>query len=120
MMEEFPRIAVVGSRDFFSQDMVERFVYLLPRKWTIVSGGARGVDKWAEQTAKHHRRHTDIYEPDWKKYGKVAGFIRNNEIVRNCDIVVAFWDGRSKGTKHSIQLARYLNKPCIIVKGQGV
>lgn len=114
---QFPRIAVVGSRDFKSQYAVERLVYLMPQTWTVVTGGARGVDKWAEQTARHYLRDVVVYEPDWKKYGKSAGFIRNNEIVRDCDVVVAFWDGKSKGTKHSIQLARYLKKPCIILRG---
>lgn len=111
----FPKIAVVGSRDFPDQRIVERFVFLLPRHWTIVSGGARGVDRWAEETANYWRRHTDIYPANWNKYGKSAGYIRNNEIVNNCDIVVAFWDLKSKGTKHTIQLARSLNKPCIII-----
>jgi hypothetical protein len=112
----FPRIAIVGSRDFPSQWVVERFVYELPRSWTVVSGGARGVDKWAEVCALHHRRDVVVYEADWAKHGKAAGFIRNNTIVRDCDVVVAFWDGSSKGTRHSIQLAKYLKIPCIIVR----
>lgn len=112
----FPRIAVVGSRDYFSKYLVERFVYLLPREWTVVSGGSRGVDSWAEQTAQHHFRYVDVYYANWKKFGKSAGFIRNNEIVNNCDAVVAFWDGKSKGTRHTIQLAKNLNKPCIIIR----
>jgi len=116
MTTRFPRIAIVGSRDFPSQWAVESFVYQLPRSWTIVSGGARGVDKWAAQTALHHRRDLVVYEADWPKHGKAAGFIRNNEIVRNADIVVAFWDGKSKGTKHSIQLCKYLKVPCVIVR----
>lgn len=115
-MTRFPRIAVVGSRDFPHQHLVERFVYLLPKRWTVVSGGARGVDKWAEETAKQWRRPTKIYRPEWNKYGKKAGYIRNNQIVRNSDVVVAFWDGQSRGTKHSMQLAEYFGKPCIIVR----
>lgn len=110
------RVAVVGSRDFPSQYIVERFVYELPPDVVIVSGGARGVDTWAEQTAKHHGRTVDIYIPNWSAHGKSAGFIRNNTIVRNCDIVVAFWYNNSKGTKHTIQLAKYLKKPCVIVE----
>jgi len=115
-MSRFPKVAIVGSRDFPSRHLVERVIYLLPRDWTVVSGGARGVDKWAEIAAKHHSRETEIYEAEWNKHGKSAGFIRNNTIVRNCDVVVAFWDGKSKGTRHTIQLAKYLNKPCIIVR----
>lgn len=112
----FIRVAIVGSRDFCSKNLVERFVYLLPKEWTIISGGARGVDSWAEETANHHSRHTVIHRPNWKKFGKAAGFIRNNTIIRDSDVVVAFWDGKSKGTRHSIQLAKNLNKICFVVK----
>lgn len=115
-MTHFPRVAVIGSRGFAYPYVVERFVYLLPKSWTIVSGGARGVDTWAYETAKHHTRHVEVYNADWKKFGKYAGFIRNNEIVKNSDVVVAFWDGSSKGTRHSVQLARNLNKPVFIIR----
>ena len=115
-MTRFPKVAVVGSREYPKQAVVERFVYLMPKHWTLVSGGARGVDKWAETTAKHWNRPTKIYNAQWNKYGPKAGFIRNNDIVRGCDIVVAFWDGKSKGTRHTIQLADYLGKPYIIVR----
>ena len=49
------------------------------------------------------------------KYGKRAGFIRNCEMVDCCDGVVVFWDGKSKGTKHTIDYASKRGKPCIIV-----
>lgn len=81
-----------------------------------MSGGARGVDSWAVATALHHGRETLVFEPDWAKHGKVAGFVRNNEIVRNCDLVVAFHFGNSKGTKHTIGLCKYLKVPCLVVK----
>ncbi len=110
------RFAVVGSRDFPSEDMVVSTVYRLPRNAIIVSGGAKGVDTWAEKTARYHGKVVDIYPANWKKYGKSAGFIRNNDIIKNSDIVIAFLHNGSRGTKHSISLAKYLNKPCIIVR----
>jgi len=110
------RIGIVGSRDFPSQYLVERVVYELPKDAVIVSGGARGVDSWAAATALHHGRETVVHKPDWGKHGKVAGFIRNNEIVRDCDLVVAFYDGKSRGTKHTISLCSYLGVPCVVVK----
>ena len=55
------RLAVVGSRGFPSQYLVERIVYELPLNIELVSGGARGVDTWAEQTAKHHNRVITVY-----------------------------------------------------------
>jgi len=111
-----PRVAIVGSRDFPSQYIVERFIYKLPEHWVIISGGARGVDTFVEKTALHHHRDMIVYKPDWAKFGKNAGFMRNNTIVRDADMVVAFHHNNSKGTKHSIQLAKYLNKPCVIVR----
>jgi len=113
---DFIKVAIVGSRDFPSQYLVERLVYELPRDVTIVSGGARGVDTWAELTALHHKRETVVYRADWAKHGRVAGFVRNNEIVRNSDIIVAFHHMGSKGTKHTISLCKYLGKPCIVVR----
>ena len=47
-----------------------------------------------------------IFPAEWKKYGKRAGYIRNHDIIKNSDHVVAFWDGKSRGTLHSIELAR--------------
>jgi hypothetical protein len=114
-MSRFPRIAIVGSRDYPSQHLVERFTYLIPRQWTIISGGARGVDKWAEETAKQWNRPIRVHKPQWGIYGKRAGFIRNNAIVRDSDIVVAFHHNNSRGTAHTISLAKYLSVPCIIV-----
>ena len=62
---------------------------------TIVSGGAFGADALAEHYAKWKRLKYKIHRPDWKKYGKLAGFIRNKLIINDCDILVAFWDGTS-------------------------
>lgn len=117
-MSRYIRLAIVGSRNFCSQYLVERFVYELPDKVVIVTGGARGVDTWAEETAKHHNRDVQVHRANWKKHGKMAGFLRNNAIIRDCDLVAAFWDGSSKGTRHSIQLAKYLGKDCIIVRAK--
>lgn len=115
-MSKFPAVAIVGSREFPHKEMIESFVYSLPKHWTIVSGGARGVDSWAIETAEYHHRHTMVFIAEWHKYGRSAGFIRNNKIVRNCDVVVAFWDGSSKGTRHTIQLSKNLGRPCIVVR----
>ena len=115
-MDEFIKLAVIGSRDFPSQYLVERIIYELPAQLRLISGGARGVDTWVELTAKHHNRWIDVYSANWSKHGKSAGFVRNNQIIKNSDLVLAFWDGKSRGTKHSIQLAKYLGKSCIVVR----
>ena len=46
------------------------------------------------------------FPADWDKYGKAAGYKRNGEMARNADALIAFWDGKSRGTKHMIDLAK--------------
>lgn len=113
------KIAVVGSRNFKDKDFVEKTVCkVLQNGDTFVSGGARGVDSWAEdsieilETGIHNFEiKRKIFKPEWDKYGKRAGFLRNKLIVDEADKVIAFWDGKSKGTKHSIDLAIQAGKP---------
>ena len=60
----------------------------------------------AELYAREKGIKLTIFPADWEKYGKSAGMIRNKDIINNCDVCVAFWDGISKGTKNSISLAQ--------------
>lgn len=101
------KIAVVGSRDasLYMLGIVRDYIKSLPRDAIVISGGARGVDKVAEATAESLGIKTLIFEADWDGQGKGAGFIRNREIIAEAEYVVAFWDGKSKGTKHTIDCA---------------
>lgn len=114
------RIAVVGSREFPDEKLVREYVAgLEPNEVTIISGGARGVDSWAEDEAESWGIPTDIYPADWEAHGKSAGFRRNRTMVNEADVVVAFWDGESNGTRHSIKLAMDAGKPLdIYVRGK--
>ncbi len=105
------RLAIVGSRTITSfrwfrseLDKIldeEEFV-----PGAIISGGARGVDSLAERWARSHRIPLVIFYPEWNKYGKRAGFIRNQQIVGACDKLVAFIENNSAGTVDSISLAK--------------
>ena len=110
------RIAIVGSREYPKAELIKQFVFDLANKdtITIVSGGARGVDSIAEQAAKDVGIATDIYLADWDGKGKAAGYIRNKEIVANCDRIVAFWDHKSRGTAHTIKIGLDAGKPVTI------
>lgn len=106
------KVAVVGSRIDQSdtrypavRNMVMSMVESIPYPCTIISGGARGVDSFAEEGAKAVAQKFICFPADWDTYGKRAGYMRNERIVDAADIVLAFWDGESKGTKHSIDLA---------------
>ena len=84
--------------------------------FTLISGGARGADRLAERFADEHNLKKIIHKPDWNKCGRAAGFMRNAKIIADSDVLVAFWDGKSRGTKDSIEKARKKNITVITVK----
>ena len=107
------KIAVIGSRDFDNRILLsEILIEYLPQITCLISGGCRGTDKMAEEWAIAHSIPTLIFEPNWAAYGKSAGVMRSKEIIDNCDLCIAFWDGLSKGTSNGIRYCRKINKPC--------
>lgn len=108
-------VAIVGSRDFPDLDAVRRYVCALPPGTVVVSGGARGVDRVAEDEARSRGLVVQVYPADWQKYGRRAGAVRNKLIVDRCTRVVAFWDGASPGTQITIRMAKAAGKPVEIV-----
>lgn len=110
------RVAVVGSRTITDTQKIFHVLDGMKDKITcLISGGARGVDSIAYAWAKKQGLETLILKPDWKTHGRAAGVIRNKEIIRQAEYVIAFWDGKSKGTHHSIQWAQKLHKPCFVL-----
>jgi len=112
------KLGVVGSRNFNDYDLMKRYldkIHSIEPITCIVSGGAQGADKLGEQWAKENNILTDIYLPDWNKYGKKAGFLRNVDIITNSDKCIAYWNGVSKGTKHTIDICKKEGKKCKIV-----
>lgn len=99
-------IAVIGSRHFSDYKLLESTLGSLPEITRIVSGGAKGADSLAERYARQHRIPLVVFSADWKKYGRSAGIARNREIIGAAEMVVAFWDGKSKGTASSLEFAR--------------
>lgn len=111
------RLSIIGSRTFndyfLLKEILDPYTECIS---LVVSGGAKGADTLGEKWAKDNNIPTLIFKPDWEKYGKRAGWVRNVDIIDNCDGVLAFWDGISKGTNHSIELAKEKNKMLRIVK----
>lgn len=102
---ETVKIAIVGSRDITNYAMLEKILNSVIRdksRVCIVSGGARGVDALAKRYAKMNGTKYKEFPANWDLYGKKAGAIRNSQIVEYSDAVIAFWDGKSKGTKDTI------------------
>jgi len=113
------RVAIIGSRGFDDPRLVAGTMNTVLEKYEVtevVSGGARGADTLGEQWAKAHGIPTRIFRADWDRYGKSAGFRRNHDIIENCDLCVAFWDGTSRGTAHSLDLARDAGKRIVVIK----
>ena len=80
----------------------------------VVSGMARGVDSLAIDFANLNRIPVHKFPADWNKYGKSAGYIRNQQMAEFADALIAIWDGQSKGTKHMIDIMQKTNKPAFI------
>lgn len=109
-------VAIIGSRDYPDLYSVYGYVAGLPNDTRVISGGATGVDTAAAMVAR--RRATlslTVYRPDYQRYGKQAPLIRNQSIIEAADRVVAFWDGKSRGTMHAVGIARRLGKPVEII-----
>ena len=77
----------------------------------FISGTARGADALGEKYAINHGYEVSKFSPNWDALGKKAGYVRNAEMAKyavadgNYGVLIAFWDGKSKGTKHMIDLA---------------
>ena len=103
------RVIIAGGRDFQDYPLLcqtmDRLLTNIHDEIVIVCGKARGADSLGEQYAKDRGYTIHSFPADWKKYGRSAGFVRNKEMVKNADALVAFWDGQSHGTKHMIELA---------------
>ena len=107
------RVIIAGSRSFSNYDLLrERLDFYLSKKVQegyniiVVSGRARGADEAGERYARERGYRIDAHPADWSKYGRSAGHIRNAEMAKASHALVAFWDGKSPGTKSMIQLAR--------------
>ena len=110
------KLSVIGSRTFENYEMLTAEILKLNLNIsTIISGGAKGADALAERWTKENKVQIQLFKPDWKKYGKAAGLRRNESIVESCDYCLAFWDGKSKGTKFSIDYCKKQKKPVKVV-----
>lgn len=102
------KVAVIGSRGLAVCHLEK---YLPEGTTEIVSGGAKGVDTCARAYALKHGIRMTEFLPDYKKYGRGAPLKRNLQIIAYSDLVLAFWDGKSRGTRHVIENCRRMGKP---------
>jgi YspA, cpYpsA-related SLOG family len=109
------RLAVVGCRDYDDYGAIADRLSTIPAD-VIISGGATGVDAAAKRYALRYCIPYVEYPADWKNLGLRAGPIRNQQIVDDCTHLIAFWDGKSRGTQGSIKLARRAKKLLEVVR----
>ena len=131
------KLGVVGGRDFNDKkkmwDILNAGVHKIE---IIVSGGARGADKLAAEWCQRILgKEPIVFEADWdnldvtpcviktrkdgSRYNAAAGVIRNKKIVEEADKILAFWDGKSPGTKTTIELSKEMKVPCTVVYYHG-
>ena len=97
------RVLICGSRTWTDVEAIRDCLVNLPVNTTVIHGGALGADSLAGAVAQILGLKIEVYPADWEKYGKNAGFKRNLEMLdTKPDLVLAFWDGKSKGTAHTV------------------
>ena len=99
------KVAVIGSRGLIVNDLGK---YLPEDTTEIVSGGAKGIDTCARDYALLHDIKLTEFLPEYNKYGRGAPLKRNLQIIEYADVVIAFWDGKSRGTKYVIDNCKKL------------
>ncbi len=105
------KVAVIGSRELQVNHLED---YLPDHVTEIVSGGARGIDTCAKSYALRHGLKLTEFLPEYAKYGRGAPLRRNITIIEHADLVLAFWDGKSRGTKFVIDNCKKRNIPVAV------
>lgn len=117
-LDEQRKLLVCGSRSIVDKEwifaQIESYWYfnMACYKYPVmIEGEARGVDTIAKEYALNNAWEVNAYPANWDKYGRSAGYIRNEVMVKACDECLILWDGVSKGTKHDIDLCAKYNRP---------
>lgn len=116
------RLAIVGSRDYVLTGVIRSFIRCLPADTVVYSGGARGVDTIAIEEAGLLGLKYVIFHARWDvggMYDQLAGFKRNEKLVQAVDLVVAFWDGKSRGTADTIRRAHKEQRSVLVFGPDG-
>jgi hypothetical protein len=113
------KLIVAGGRDFNDWDLLNRTLTKILERTQIkevISGKAKGADTLGERFASENGIPVKEFPADWIKYGKRAGYLRNKQMANHGEALVAFWDGRSPGTKMMIDLAKELGLEVLVVR----
>lgn len=106
------RVIIAGGRNFKDYLLLrEKCDFHLGNKMKdchiiVLSGTAKGADTMGELYASERGFQLEKHPANWRIHGKAAGMVRNKEMAENANALIAFWDGRSPGTKNMIEIAR--------------
>ena len=106
------KLLIVGSRSIKDFDLNE---YVPSEVDMIISGGADGIDRVAEEFADKRKLSKMIVRPRYDLYGRAAPIKRNEIMVDAADAVLVIWDGVSKGTKYTVEYAQKKNKELRVI-----
>ena len=110
------KVIIAGGRDFNDYEKLKSVLNHLKQPFEIVSGMAKGADSLAVRYANENGLTLHKFPADWDTHGKGAGFKRNAEMADFSDALIAFWDGKSRGTNHMIRTAEQKGLRVLVVK----
>ena len=106
---------IAGGRDYETADGDFEIIKNMDID-EVVCGGARGADEYGKQWAERLGIPVRMFRAEWKLHGKSAGPIRNRQMAEYADALIAFWDGKSRGTKNMIETARKCGLKVTIIR----
>lgn len=110
------RVIVCGSRNWTDREQIANRLFDLPPGSLIVHGNAKGADRIAGQEAEKLGHYVEPWDALWNLWGKRAGPIRNEAMAKaGADLCIAFWDGKSRGTQHMVDMAEKYGIPLDLV-----
>ena len=110
------RVIIAGSRTIVDPTILVSAIEASGFEISLViSGRARGPDTLGELWAQANNIPVEFYPAEWEKYGKSAGYVRNDAMPKVADAAIVLWDGKSAGSKNMIELMRRKNKPCHVL-----
>ena len=107
------KLLIAGSRSIADFDLSP---YVPAGTHAVISGGAGGIDSLAERFADAHRLSKFIVRPRYDLYGRAAPLRRNEQMVDMADAVLVIWDGKSKGTRYTVEYTKKTNNPLVLVR----
>jgi len=113
------KVIIAGGRNFRDYDKLREScdnILVNQKDVEIVSGTAAGADTLGERYAQEKGYEVKKFPAQWDLYGKSAGYKRNQQMAEYADGLIAFWDGKSKGTKHMIDIANKMGLKVRVVR----